>query len=73
LLNCNENDLFLHVQLLTYDGKIHPSKLIVPPETIVQGETIEDLIINNAYGINLATKTILYPLAAVKHEECQMQ
>jgi len=66
-MDYNLNDLFALVQLLTYDGKPHPSKVIVPPETKVKSEKLEDLDINNAYGWNLSTNTILYPYETIKY------
>jgi len=66
-MDYNLNDLFALVQLQTYDGKPHPSKVIVPPETKVINETLEDLVINDAYGWNLSTNTILYPYETIKY------
>ncbi len=65
----NENDLFVRVQLLTYDDNLHTSKVIVPPKTTVINETLEGLIINDSYGWNLSTNTILYPYTKIKYAE----
>lgn len=72
LNNYDKNVLFARVQLLTYDGKIHPSKFIVPPKTTVQGQTNEVLTIDDAYGCDPNGKTILYPLTKVKCNKCQI-
>lgn len=68
----DKNNLFAHVQLLTYDDQIHPLKFIVPPKTIVQDIEKQVLIINDFYGCDLNNKTILYPLNEIKCDNCEI-
>ncbi|CAF4039519.1 unnamed protein product [Rotaria sordida] len=85
LINYNPNDLFIFVQLLSYDNQSHSSKVLVPPETIVQklkllekkqkNESrrliLSDLIIKDIYGFDKKNNAILCPITEDEYHQCK--
>ncbi|CAF1341771.1 unnamed protein product [Rotaria sordida] len=85
LINYNPNDLFIFVQLLSYNNQSHSSKVLVPPETIVQklkllGKKqkngsrrliLSDLIIKDIYGFDKKNNAILCPITEDEYHQCK--
>ena len=81
--------MFALVQLLAYNDQPHPSKIIVPPKkTTKKGRrpknakpkvskkprlTLNDLVINDAYGFDKMSKTLLYPVGQVEAKKHKMR
>ncbi|CAF4527846.1 unnamed protein product, partial [Rotaria sp. Silwood1] len=84
-IDSNPNNLFVFVQLLSYDNQSHLSKVLVPPETTVKQikssekkqqrnnrrQTLSDLIIKDIYGFDKTTNTILCPITEDEYRRCQ--
>jgi hypothetical protein len=56
LKNFNFNDLFTHIQLLTYDGQPTPSKALVPSSTTVRERTLFGGIVKKSNKKNSSNK-----------------
>ncbi|CAF2116769.1 unnamed protein product [Rotaria magnacalcarata] len=85
LIDSNSNNLFVFVQLLSYDDQPHQSKILVPPDTTVKSlkssgkgqkiksrrQTISDLVIQDKYGFDKLTNTILCPISEKEYSRCK--
>lgn len=75
--------LFVSVEILTFDNKVHPMKNIVPPGTKVnqsqnptqprESLTVDNLIIDEKYQFDKQTKRIIYPFQQDKNNPDQMR
>ncbi|CAF1097497.1 unnamed protein product [Adineta ricciae] len=71
--------LYIVAQLLSYDGKPHPTKVLIPPETTIKPECLEnntrpslsDLVISAEYGYNPNNQSILYRVTDEEYNKCE--
>ncbi|CAF3541565.1 unnamed protein product [Rotaria socialis] len=85
LIDFNSNNLFVFVQLLSYDNQSQQSKILVPPDTTAKSlkqsgkekkiksrrQTISDLVIQDIYGFDKLTNTILCPISEKEYNRCK--
>ncbi|CAM4947616.1 unnamed protein product [Rotaria socialis] len=76
---------FVFVQLLSYDNQSQQSKILVPPDTTAKSlkqsgkeqkiksrrQTISDLAIQDIYGFDKLTNTILCPISEKEYNRCK--
>ncbi|CAF0819303.1 unnamed protein product [Adineta ricciae] len=72
-------NLYIVAQLSSCDGKPHPTKVLIPPETTIpskclQGQSrpsLSDLVITAKYGYNPNNQSILYRVTDDEYNMCE--